>query len=122
MENLLVFVVAFTFIFIAYLVMYIIKRKTGKLKEMKEFDYLISKYHLNRKVFDYNSVGLVIILVNTLIIAVTGTLCTMVDLSYIWQIVIGFALLMVFIYIGYGVMGKILVMRDQKKAKEKKKL
>lgn len=114
MENLIVFTVSFVLIFIIYLVIYFVKRKKRQLYKMKEFTYLISKFNIDKSKLNYNKLGLIFVLVNSLIISITGTICTMVKLGYIWQFVIGFALLMAFIYIVYGFIGKILKKKELK--------
>jgi heme/copper-type cytochrome/quinol oxidase subunit 3 len=113
MENLMVFLLSFTFIFIIYLIIYLVKKHKGTLRFMKEFSLLTSKYKLNRNNLDYNKLGLLIIFLNTLIISVTGTLCTMVKMNYIWQLCIGFVLLMILIYVVYGILGKVLKNKEK---------
>ena len=79
---------------------------------MKEFTLLINKNHLKRNYLDYNKLGLIIVLLNSLIISIVGTVCTMIDMKYYWQLMIGFVLLMFSIYFSYGILGKILKKKE----------
>ena len=120
MENLFVFMVAFTFIFITFLINYVVKRQRNGLAHSKEVELLINRFKISRNNLNYNALGLIFVLVNSLIIAVTGTICTMVKLHYIWQLVIGFVLLMFLIYAFYGVIGMYLKRKEVKNGKHHK--
>ena len=106
MEDLFIFMVSFVLVFIVYLVIYFIKRKKNELKKMQEIRFLIAKS--KRKDLNYNKLGLIIVLLNSLIIASTGTVCTMVDTSFIWQLLIGFAMLCALIILFYGLLVVVL--------------
>ncbi len=113
MENLYLFLISFSFIFIIYLLVFLIKMKRKKLSKMKEFDLLKSKFKL--KNINYKKVGLILVLINSFIISITGTVCSMVDLSLPWQLCIGFVMLMMLIYSLYFILGSILVKLENKK-------
>ena len=113
MENLYLFLISFTFIFIIYLIDILNKMKKRKLSKMKEFDLLKSKFKL--KHINYKKVGLILILINSFIISLTGTICSIIDLSIPWQLCIGFVLLMMLIYSLYYILGSILVKLENKK-------
>lgn len=115
MEDLFVFMTSFIIIFIIYLIIYIVKRKKKKLKEMKEFDILASRFNLRRKSMNENRLALIFVLINSLIISSVGTACTMIDLNVVWQLLIGFALLMALIIISYSIIGYILQKKEGKK-------
>ena len=114
MEDLYVFMVSFTIIFIVNLIIYLIKRKKKTLKNMKEFDILASRFKLNRQKMNIKLLGLIFALVNSLIIAITGTICTMIDTNMTWQLIIGFAMLMTLIIISYSLIGFILKKKEGK--------
>lgn len=113
MEDLFVFFVSFVIVFIVYLVIYFIKRRKHELRKMQEIKFLVHRYKL--KDVNYNKLGLLIVLVNSLIIASTGTVCTMIDTSIIWQLLIGFGMLFALIIICYGIMGFILKKGNERK-------
>ncbi len=115
MEDLFVFMFSFIIIFIVYLIIYIVKRRNKTLKNMKEFGVLASRFNLSRKEMNFNKLGLIFALVNSLIISSVGTVCTMVDTNIIWQLLIGFALLMALIIITYSIIGFILKKKEGKR-------
>jgi membrane protein implicated in regulation of membrane protease activity len=108
MENLLVFLLSFVFVFLCYLIIYFYKRIRGTLIKMKEINILSAKFNLEKSDIDVNKFCLLIVLVNSLIISITATICTMIELDYIWQLCIGFIILMILIYVIYGFIGKYL--------------
>lgn len=114
MEDLFVFMASFVIIFIVNIIIYIMKRRKKTLKNMKEFDILASRFNLNRKKMNINILGLIFALVNSLIIAITGTICTMIDTSMTWQLIIGFGMLMALIIIFYTIIGFILKKKEGK--------
>jgi len=120
MDNLFVFIVSFIIIFVVFIILYFIKRIRGKLATSKDVMLLTSRFKLNKKYLNYNVLGLVFALVNSLIISTTGTLVTMINYDYIWQLLIGFVLLMIFIYVIYGLIGLYLKRREDKHGKRKK--
>lgn len=120
MEDLIVFMTSFFIIFVVYLVIYFIKRKKKTLKDMKEFDILASQFHLNRKSMNENRLALIFVLINSLIISSVGTMCTMVETNAIWQLLIGFALLMALIIISYTIIGYILKKKEGIKNERKR--
>ena len=121
MEDLFIFMITFVIVFIVYLIIYFVKRKQGKLDKMKEFDILATKFNLKRKNINVNRLGLVFVLVNSLIISITGTVCTSIDLGVIWQLLIAFVLLMALIILCYGFIGKILQKKERKDKNEHKR-
>ena len=114
MEDLFVFMCSFIIIFVVDLIIYIIRRKNKTLKNMKEFDVLASRFHLSRKNMNVNKLGLIFVLVNSLIISSAGTLCTMFDTNVVWQLLMGFGLLMALIIIVYIIIGIILKKKEGK--------
>ncbi len=121
MDNLFVFLVSFIFIFIIYVFFYITKRKKGTLKNNKEFNFLINKFKLNKNKLNYNRLGLLFAFINSLIISVTGTVCTMVKMKLIWQLIIAFVMIMGLIYSIYGIIGQVLQRKVGIKDDERKR-
>ncbi len=117
MEDLFVFLLSFIFIFLVYLVIYFIKLFKKSLGSIKEYDLLCAKFKIDRDKINYKGVNIVIYLINTFIISITGTVCTMFDLKYIWQMAIGFVMLMGLIIIFYTLLGKVLEKKYRKDGK-----
>ena len=117
MEDLFVFLISFTFIFLVYLVIYFIKLFKKELPNIKEYELLCAKFKIEKDKINYKGVSIIIYLINTFIISFTGTVCTMFDLKYIWQMAIGFVMLMALIIIFYTLLGKILEKKYKKEGK-----
>ena len=115
MEDLFVFIFSFIIIFFLNICAYIAKRKKKQLKKMKEIIILSNYYKLNRNELNVNRLGLLFAFVNSLIIAVAGTLCTMMDTHILWQLLSAFALLMALLIICYTIIGYTLKLKEGKK-------
>lgn len=114
MDNLIVFVVSFVIVFITYFIIYLIKYKNGTIKETKEVKFLCYKYRVKIKDMNFKRLWFVFALLNAFIISVSGTLCTSLKIGYVWQVLIGFGLLFIMIFLVYGALGKILVRKEKK--------
>lgn len=108
MKDLFVFVTCFVVVAIVYLVIFLVKLKKKDLANSKEVKYLCLKYKIKLKDINLKRLWPFIILANSLIISASGTLCTMLDFGYVWQLLFGFGLLFVLIYLVYGLIGMIL--------------
>ena len=120
MENLYVFTASFVLIFLLFLGNYIVKKTRGKLTSTKEIEFLTQKFKLNKKNLNYNRLGILFCLVNSLIIASVGTVSSMLGMHYMFQLAIGFALLMIMIYAVYGAIGLLLKRKEDKNGKHKR--
>ena len=113
MEDLVIFLLSFVVIFIVYLIIYFIRRKKGTLYKMKEFELLMGKFRLKKKDLNFERLALVFALINSLIISITGTVSTMNDFGYIWELAIAFVMLMGLIYVSYTLLGRYLVKKKE---------
>ena len=114
-EHLFIFVVSFTLIFLVMLVLYFIKRKKGELKTSNEMRILVARFKLDSKKINYNALGLFFVLINSLIVSVTGTIATANDMHYAWQLAVAFVLLMAFMISSYSLVGIYLKRKENKK-------
>ena len=117
MENLFVFLISFVIVFLIFLTMYFIRRAKGTLAYSKEAELLTARFNLNKKKLNFNSLGIIFSLVNSLIIATVGTLSSMLPLHYLWQLTFGFVLIMIMIYIIYGIIGRVLKRKEKENGK-----
>lgn len=110
MNYLLYFGVIFLIIFLFYfLVLNRIKLKKQNYNKIGEINYLIKKFNLDPKKINYNVTANIIALINAFIIAFVCVLISLIDVSFIWQMLIGFVLLFSLIYSIYEIFGRILV-------------
>jgi len=119
MDNLIVFTVSFIIVFIVFLAIHFNKKRRGELANSKEISMLISKFGLKRKYLNYEALGLVFALVNSLIIALVGTLVSSINWYYIWALALGFVLLMFLLYGTYYLIGYLLKRKENKNGKNK---
>jgi len=68
-----------------------------------------------KKDINEKSIGIIISLIDSLIISTSGTIATSLNLNYVWQILIGFALLMGLIFSLYEIVARILKRKCMKK-------
>lgn len=121
MEDLITFCIAFILIFTTYLIIYFIKMKKKNLAQMTEVILLKKFFDLKDVKLKYKLLCFFIILINSIIISIAGTICTMIKMNYIWQILIGFVILVSLIYLFYNLLGIILKKKYAKEIKEIKK-
>ncbi len=114
MESLIVFIVSFVVVFVTYFIIYLIKYKKGTIKETKEVKFLCYKYGVKIKNMNFKRLWVVFALFNALIISVSGTVCTSLKIGYVWQVLTGFGLLFIMIFLVYGALGKILIKKEKK--------
>jgi len=114
-EHIFVFVLTFILIFFVMLIIYFRKKRKGLLKEYFVIQVLIKRYRLNEHKLNYEKIGFILILVNSLIIATTGTIATALPVNYIGQLSIAFVMLMIFIYLSFSLIGKSFKRKEKKK-------
>lgn len=109
MENLFLFVISFAVLFLIYFfVFYLRGLKKHTIKDSMQVNFIIQRQHLKKKNINEKSIGIIICLIDPLIISTSGVVATSINLNYIWQILIGFALLMGLIYSLYEIVGRII--------------
>lgn len=106
MENLYFFLILYFVVFILYLFIFWFRKKQNKIDKIAGLNILKGKYNIKEK--DEEKLALICIILNTLIISLTSTLTSMLPFDYIWQIAFAFGMLMAFIYLGYGMLARIL--------------
>lgn len=114
MESLVVFIVSFVFVFVTYFILYLIKYKKGTIKEAKEVKLLCYKYKVKIKNMNFKRLWVIFAFLNAFIISMSGTICTSLKIGYVWQVLTGFGLLFIMIFLVYGALGKILIRKEKK--------
>ena len=116
MENLFIFLISFCAIFLIYFfTFYLYGLKKKKIKNSMQVELLLLRSGLKKKDINEKSIGIIISLIDSLIISTSGTVATGLNVNYVWQILIGFALLMGLIYSLYEILGRILKRKCKKK-------
>ncbi len=91
------------------------KSKKGKNNELTEILYLMGKFKLNKSDINLDKLLIVISLINALIISLVAVLVLLINVHIIFQMLIGFILLIALIYAIYELLGRYLVKGGFKK-------
>ena len=73
-----------------------------------QVELILTRQKLQKKDINEKTIGIIICLTDALIISISGTVATSLNINYIWQILIGFAMLMGLIYSLYEIIGRII--------------
>lgn len=114
MEKFVLFIFTFLFTFIGRLTFYLIsKLKKKKSKEKNgistELRYLITKFKLQDNLADKKSLAAIISFLDALIISLTLIIVITITDNIFLELILGLFIVIIFIYILYEILGKILV-------------
>ena len=131
MENILEYIIYFLLVFIiVFLGDYLIikkpiydslnnkqkkNKKKDKLRDIFELNYIITKFNLDKKKMPIKKCLLHFTLINALIISLTVTILSMLDIFVGWKFLIGFILLFGLIYAIYELYGNMCIKKGWKK-------
>ncbi len=107
--DILFFLVLFLIVFVVNYLSSIRKIKKHKTNKIELLNYLIRRFRLDKTKIKPFKIILVISLINAFIISFVTTFITILDISFLWQIMIGFVLLFGLIYSLYEIYGRYLV-------------
>lgn len=115
MENLFIFLISFVVIFLIYFfVFYLYGLKKKKIKNSMQVELILTRQNLKKKDINEKVIGIIICLVDAFIISISGTVATCLNINYVWQILIGFAMLMGLIFSLYEIIGRIIKRKCKK--------
>ena len=107
LEQLLLFILTFLFVFIIYEFFLVRKAKKDKRrKKPVEVNYLIGKYKLDLDKLKYKRLLNIISAVSAFDIALVVTIISLIN-SFYMQLLVGFALIMLLIIVSYDLVGRI---------------
>jgi hypothetical protein len=115
MNDFIFFIILFVILFLIYALRTLIKTRRKTLKNMGEITYLINRFKLDEKKLNYKSLAYIVSFINSFIISLSSSLISAINLYYIWQLMIGFVLLISLIYSLYGILGVILKRKGMSK-------
>ena len=116
MQSLFLFIISFVLLFLIYLICFYIRGlKCHKIKSSMQVEFILKRQNLKKSDINEKSIGLIICILDPLIISISGVVASSFDLNYLWQILIGFALLMGLIYSLYEILGRIIKRKCKKK-------
>ncbi len=112
--SILFFLIVFVLIyFVTYVINYR-KYKKKKYQSIGEYHYLILKFHLDPKKLNVGKMIFYFSIFDALIIAFVTTFITSINVSIMWQMLIGFVFLFLLIYAVYELYGRHLVKKMKK--------
>ena len=120
-ENIIYDILFFLIVFLVIFVINYISslKKIKKKKKLELVDYLVTRFKLSPKKIKARKMVLTISLINAFIISSVATCITMLDISFIWQFMIGFVLVFALIYSLYEIYGRYLVNKGYGKENRK---
>ena len=115
-STIYLFLFTYLFFVIIYLIVfYIIGLKKNKILTSMQVEYLKGKFDLKNKDFNKKRIGLIISFLDPFIIALTGAIVTLPKWNYMLELLLGFVLLMCFIYSFYEILGRLIKRKVNKK-------
>ena len=109
MKNLLLFLITFIIMFIIYLIFfYILGLKKKRILNSMQVEFLKVRFNLRNIDLNQKVIGIIICILDPLIIALTGTIVSLPKWNYVLELILGFVLLMIFIYSFYEILGRII--------------
>jgi len=116
MKNIILFSITFVAMFIIYLIFfYIIGLKKKRILSSMQVEFLKVRFGLRNKDLNPKKIGIIICILDPLIIALTGTIVSLPKWHYVLELILGFVLLMIFIYSFYEILGRIIKRKVDKK-------
>ncbi len=113
--NLIFFLVLFLGAWLVFFLINKRKLKNNKKYQMAEIKYLISRFTIDKKKIDYQKLFRLINIANAFIIAFVCTIISVLPLKFMWQMLIGFVLLFVLMFLCYELLGIYAVKKGWKK-------
>ena len=106
LETVIFFIFAFIVVLLLHILIINRGRKTYKEgKKITEINYLVYKYKLDMRKIKYNDLKWATTIANSLIVAFSTTVISVIH-GIVWQILIGFALLVILILPTYEIIGR----------------
>ena len=97
------------------LILYIKRRRAGELDSSKEILILHHRFKLKKENLNAKRLGLFFTFMYSLIVALTGTIISDLDLNTLWRILFALAMLTTLIYILFAITANVLRRKERKK-------
>ncbi len=109
MSSLILFGISYIILFIIYIIFfYLFGLKKKTILKSIQVEYITSKFKIDKKKLKPKKIGLIISFIDPLIISLTSTIVSLPKWNYVIELLLGFVLLMAFIYSIYEIVGRIL--------------
>ena len=115
-STIVLFIVSYLILFILYFtIFYLYGLKKKSILSSMQVEFLKVRFGFRNKDLNPKKIGLIICFLDPLIISLTGTIVTLPKWNYILELLLGFVILMAFIYSFYEILGRILKRKVNKK-------
>ena len=109
------FLIAYILVFGLYCILFVRKKtKYDPNKVPVEYYYLVSLYRLNEKNINYKKFIYITSFINSFIIVATYMIISKLLNKWIWQLLVGIVIIILFIIIFYGLLGRYYQNRSKK--------
>lgn len=109
MESLILFGISYLVLFTIYLIFfYFLGLKKKSILRSMQVEFLKIRFGFRNKDLNSKRIALLIIVVDPLIISLTGVIVSLPKWNYVVSLIIGFVLLIALIYSFYEIIGRIL--------------
>ena len=120
MESLLLFIISYVVIFILYFIFfYLLGLKKKTILKSIQVEFLKIRCEVREKDLNPKKIGLLICFIDPLIISLTGTIVSLPKWNYVIELLLGFVLLIAFIYSFYEILSRIIKRKFKDKVKKK---
>ena len=119
MEKFVLSLIMFVISFVVVVLVLLVLNKAKKFKASAEVSYLINKYNLDTKKISIRKLLKHTMFVDAFIISLIVAIVVNIK-SLVLEMIVGFALIFVFIFICYGFLGKYYLSMGYSKKKEGK--
>ena len=120
MESILTFIIAYILMFIIYFIFFYLKgKKHNSILNSIQVEFLKIRFQFKNKDLKQTKIGIIICFIDPLIISLTGTIVSGINMNFIIQILLGFVLLMALIFSFYEILGRIISKKINNKKKRK---
>lgn len=116
MSSIILFFMFYIILFILYFFFfYLLGLKKKSILKSMQVQFLKVRFNLTNKDLNPKKIGLIISFIDPFIISLTGTIVSLPKWNYVFEIILGFVLLMALIYSIYELLGRLIKRKVDKK-------
>lgn len=109
---LIIFLLDYLFIKRSYLRKISKGKKKKKTNELTEIAYLVGRFKIDKQKLNLSKLLVIISLINSFIISLVAVVVLIINVHVVFQLLIGFVLLMTLIFAMYEILGQYLVKKE----------
>ena len=109
MNSLLFFIGTYLVIILFYVIYLGLYRRKKEYNKMGEVEFLEYRYKVKKSKINEKKLTWICVNTNAFIISITGTICFLIPLKFILQMIIGFIILFILIFTLYTLIGILII-------------